>query len=362
MNMQSPGNKILLWLVILVLVMACAPAMATPAPTLAPDAISTLIMQTAAAASTQTIAAVPAFTATATFTVTPPSTFTPESTFTAVGVFLFPTPTPITRKQYFRVKHDSQLEIYNYMSRTGDKNWNGAGPQTPETVRLLLAPKSTSDTVRAEMVGSWNTFLDALNDNNKQKLRYLKAEDTGLFNHAGYPMLESLTMGGNLISLDEIQGAWGLVNTMDYATSSITTKEINYVTRPDLVHKFVVVVWSQSTNSTYWVNPPPGEIYFPLVTKRAVWVPLENLEPFPSLPMIVTANATQTIRKKPAKDAFKTGFELAKGESASVVEYYPTASDVWGRLAGGGWIALLIHDKSLPVYPTSWSMATRPPP
>ena len=360
--MQSPRNKILLWLVILVVITACAPAMAAPAPTLEPNAVGTLIMQTAAAASTQTVAAVPVFTSTATFTLTPPSTFTPESTFTAVGVFVFPTPTPLTRKQYFRVKHDTQLAEYNYMSRTGDNGWNGVGAQTPETVRLLLAPKSTSDTVRAEMVGSWNTYLDALNDNNKQKLRYLKAEDTALFNHSGYPLLESLTMGGNLISLDEIQGDWGRVNTLDYATTPITTEEINYVTRPDLVHKFVVVVWSQSTKTTYWSNPPPGDIYWPLVTSRDVWIPLERLEPFPSLPMIVTANASQNILAKPDKHSRLTGNILAKDQSITIVEYYPTASNVWGRVSGGGWIALLIHDKSLPVYPTSWSMATRPPP
>jgi hypothetical protein len=91
-------------------------------------------------------------------------------------------------------------------------------------------------------------------------------------------------------------------------------------------------------------------------------MPLESLEPFPVLPMVVTATVAQSIKTKPDTKGGQTGHQFSKGESLSVVEYYPTGSDVWGRVSGGGWIALLIHEKGLPVYPTSWSMATQPPP
>ena len=227
---------------------------------------------------------------------------------------------------------------------------------------MLLVPKSTSETHRTDLVGAWEPYLNALNDNDARKLRYLKAPDTALFNRTGFPMLESLTMGGNLVTLSEIQDDWGRVNTMDYSNPPVSTTEINYVTRPDLIHKFVVVTWERSTKATYWVNPPPGDIYWPLVTRHEVWMPLEALEPFPVLPMVVTATVSQSIRTKPDMDGGQTGHQFSKGESVSVVEYYPTASDVWGRVSGGGWIALLIHEKDLPVYPTSWSMATQPPP
>ena len=49
--MQSPRKKLWLWFTTFVLIMACVPAVATPAPIapLDPNAISTFILQTAAA-------------------------------------------------------------------------------------------------------------------------------------------------------------------------------------------------------------------------------------------------------------------------------------------------------------------------
>ena len=113
--MLSHRKKLLLWITTFTLIMACVPSVATPLPVvpLDPNAINTFIVQTSEAASTQTALAVPIFTSTATFTVTPPSSFTPESTFTAVGVIIFPTSTPFEEKQYYRVKHDSQLAYHN---------------------------------------------------------------------------------------------------------------------------------------------------------------------------------------------------------------------------------------------------------
>ncbi len=359
--MRPPGKKILLLFTTFVLIMACVPSVATPVAPLDPNAISTYILQTAEAAATQTAAAVPAFTSTAAFTFTPPSTFTPESTFTPVGTIIFPTPTPIAREQYFRVKHDSQLEQFNYRSRTAAPDWGGVGPQTPEVFRMFVGLSLGSGTHRTPVDGNWGLYIDALNNNNTKRLKYLKANNTALFNGAGFPQLESLTMGGNLIALVEVRDGWGRVRTLDYKDPG-TLKEVNYVTRPDLIHKFVVVGWKRSSKTTYWVNPPPGDLYWPLVSSRAVWMPLEVLEPFPQLPMTVTAKTTLAIRIKPARDSALNGYKIPEGETARVVEYYPSASDVWGRLADGGWIALLTHEKGALQYPTSWEMATQPPP
>ena len=70
-------------------------------------------------------------------------------------------------------------------------------------------------THRTKMIGIWETFIDKLNKNNEKKLSYLKANDTALFDHAGFPQMESLTMGGNIITLDEIRDGWGRVHTLD---------------------------------------------------------------------------------------------------------------------------------------------------
>lgn len=338
----------------LMFVLACVPSAVTPVPPLDPNAINTMIVQTSDAALTQTSEAVPS---TPTAVPTLKSTFTPEPTFTNVPAIIFPTGTPIERAQYFRVKHDNQLEIYNYRSRTGAKDWNGYDEFTPEVVPLFVAPKAGTGTHRTIVDGTWEVYIDALNNNDKKKLRYLKLNNSGLFNSTGFPNLESLTMGGNVITILEIQGGFGRVNTINYKNPGVL-KDVDYFTRPDLVHKFVVVAWENSTKTTYWVNTPQGSIYWPLVSSADVWIPLDRIEPFPSLPRVVTANTTQDIRRTPSKDGVETGLELAIGESIRIVKYYPSGPDVWGMTPTGSWIALLLDRKFL----TDWVMDTVPPP
>jgi len=277
-------------------------------------------------------------------------------------LFLLLSCTPKPKLTYYRVKHDSQLKIYDYRSRTADNDWGGVGPQTPEVVPLFTRPKSTSGTLRTKMNGDWENFINALNNNNESKLRYLKADNTALFNSAGFPQLESLTMGGNIIMLDEILGTWGRVHTLN-PVQITEIEKINYITSPSLVHKFVVVGWREETRETYWTNPPKGDMYWPLVAGRSVWIPLELLEEFPELPMVITANTSVYIQKTPDMLNNPSESSMSAGESATVVEYYPSGSNVWGRLKSGGWIALLWYPARDDLqYPTSWKMETLPPP
>ncbi len=265
--------------------------------------------------------------------------------------------------QYHRVKHDSQLANYNYKSRTADPNWAGVGFQTPEVVPLFVQPKQSSGTHRTKVAGEWETLIDNLNEGDEAKLRYLKADNTALFNTTGFPQMESLTMGGNVVTLDEIQGAWGKVHTLDYSQPP-EAGAVNYATRPDLVHKFVVVGWKRTTKETYWVNPPKGDLYWPFVSSRTVWIQLERLETFPDLPRVVTANTAVDIRRTPEINDNLTGIRLLPGQSVKVIEYHPAASSVWGRIENFGWIILLWYPSynSTPQYPTTWNMATLPPP
>ena len=356
MKARTALRKPLLGFITLALVMACLPAAATPVPTLDPNTISTIIAQTEKAAATQTASA-PTLTA----TVTPLNTATLIPTFTNIAPIILPSPTLIPIIQYFRVKHDMQLEQYNYKSRTGDNSWpvEAWGLQTPEVFPMSIQ-LGLPATRRTTMDGIWDKYIDELNDHDRRKIAYVKASDTALFNGTGFPQMESLTMGGNLITLDEIRDGWGRVHTLNYEDPE-KLEEFTYKTRPDLIHKFVVVGWRKSTKQSILVNPPPGDLYWPLVCKSPVWMPMKWLEPFPFLPMEVTANITQPIRANPSTDEPVTSAELSEGETATVIDYFPTASDVWGKLSGGGWIALLLHEKGPSVYLTSWKMETKPP-
>lgn len=361
--MTAHRRKLFLWFITLTLILACVPALPTPVPipTSDPNSINIFIAQTADAASTQTAAAVPTFTLIPTFTATPRNTFTPEPSVTPFQTFILPTPTPIQRVQYFRVKHDSQLAMFNFRSRTADKEWDG-GAQTPEVVPLFGSPGPEASTNRTRLEGRWEILINSLNNNNEEKLRYLKSPNTGLFNTSGFPQLESLTMGGNIILLDEIRGDWGRVHTLPY-NEPPDSAGVNYVTHPNLIHKFVIVSWRKDSKTTHIINPPRGDLYWPLVTERPVWIEMSRLEAFPILPMTVTANTTVYVQTTPGPRNDPTERQLESGETARIVEYYPSASNVWGRISGGGWIPLLWYNGNvITSYPTSWRMETVPPP
>lgn len=361
--MRNTFKRSLLGLLIVALAAGCVPTLATPVPPLDMNAVSTAIAQTANAASAQTAQAI-ALQATATSTTTPYPTFTPEATYTPVDVIIFPTVTPAQDVQYYRFKHDNQLAYYNFRSRTADNAWpiEKWGLQTPEMVELWVNPAFGSGTHRTKLDSFWGNYLELLNGFNPRKLHYVKANDTALFDGAGFPQLESVSMGGNIITLDEIKNGWGRVHTFDFNNPG-SLDDVNYLTRPDLVHKFILVGWDKKTRTTYFADPPPpyGDMYWPLVSTRAVWVSMDFLEPFPILPMTVKGVVEQEIKLKPEVDADSTGETLGVGESIRIMEYYPSGSDVWARVAGGGWIALLLHPKAVITYMTDWRMQTRPP-
>jgi hypothetical protein len=255
------------------------------------------------------------------------------------------------------VKHDNQLASLDYKSRTFDANSEGVRRQTPEVVPLFALPKLGSGTQRTNVCCAWEFFIDALNDFDKSKLNYLKASETALFNTSGFPQLESLTMGGNIVTLDAIQNGWGRVHTMDYS-SPPNASTVNYFTRPDLVHKFVVVGWRRDTRTTILVNPPKGDLYWPLVTRKPVWIQMDLLEAFPILPLDITINTDVYVQDTPGPNVEQTDRQLTAGDTAKLVAYYPSGSNVWGMLSNRRWIPLLLY----PRYLTSWRMETIPPP
>ena len=178
--------------------------------------------------------------------------------------------------EYYRVKYGSQLEKYDYRSRTTAADWQEVSSEMPETVPLFVLSEEGTGTHRTKLSEEFETFIDNLNKNNERILRYLKANNSELFNTAGFPQLESLTMGGNAITLVEIEGDWGKVHTLDPG-QIYSPEEVSYITYPDLIHKFVVVGWRKNSRETYWTNPPPGDMYWPLVSSHDVWIIFERL-------------------------------------------------------------------------------------
>jgi hypothetical protein len=95
-----------------------------------------------------------------------------------------------------------------------------------------------------------------------------------------------------------------------------------------------------------------------------LFAPLQlSLEKFPELPVKITLNSTLEIHTSPNIEKDTILSKLSAGQTATVIEYYPSGSNVWGRLKSGGWITLLWYPAMNELqYPTSWTMETLPPP
>jgi len=113
-KMSHRKIKILLWLTILAVILACVPTFsaAPPIPTLDPGAINTFIVQTANAASTQTVVAMPTSTPAETFTPIPKNTDTPEPTATNTVVFILSTPTPAVISTFTGISNTTSNKNY----------------------------------------------------------------------------------------------------------------------------------------------------------------------------------------------------------------------------------------------------------
>lgn len=94
--MANRTIKFVFMILALVLIVACMPGLSSAppaAPVLDPAEINKIVVQTANAASTQTIAAIPSSTSTETFTPTPRGTNTPEPTATETFIYVYNSPT-----------------------------------------------------------------------------------------------------------------------------------------------------------------------------------------------------------------------------------------------------------------------------
>jgi len=112
--MSNRKIKILLWFTILVVILACIPTFsaAPPVPTLDPGAINTFIVQTANAASTQTVAAMPTSIPTETLTPTPKNTDTLEPIATNTVIFILSTPTPAIISTFTGISNTTSNKNY----------------------------------------------------------------------------------------------------------------------------------------------------------------------------------------------------------------------------------------------------------
>jgi hypothetical protein len=355
----------------LLLLVACSGFGGSDLPTTAPDALNILIAQTAAAAATETAAQlVP--TLTPSLTPFPSLTPGPSPTVTPTFFFLLATPTATadTSCPYNNGPFYVRVRPFAY----GSADWNRAIPDYPPNApfgypallflqHVLNTSSWTSDTEYINMSGSW---LDAMKKvNGAVAWQYLQSPLDGTFSSSKLMRVD--TFPGNVLLVVGRKfrrgQCWDEILTYPYSNIA-----------PDLTSLPAYLIGFQ-TDMNYdhpnVVYPAPkngGSVYVPILSKDGtLWLSDTALEPFPSVPVNITVTASSLdIRAKADPTALLLG-SVPAGTRLTLTDYSPEQRDTWGQViysssGQSGYVLLSLWSGSTIIYTTDWQMQTLPVP
>jgi hypothetical protein len=273
---------------------------------------------------------------------------------------------------YIRLKHDHQWMRdpqtgKKLRSRMESSDWNKGFSDDiyPAVVPLWDTPNGGDGAYKYSK--SWVKFLRSSNPKTYRELERVAA---GLFNPRGgqdpipanvadydeQTVAEGIGSTGNLYEVIGQKSGAVQVKLIDYGSKAPKPEDLNYEDTPWLVNAFTAVARDGSLHKTLG-----KDVVFPNLGKPgAGWVPKDRVESFPELPMQVKSTVRLNVRKGPGV-ANKKVDQLAIGASATVTEYQPQGSSVWGKIGNNRWVALLYSTPGESVYYTSWKMETAPP-
>jgi len=148
-------------------------------------------------------------------------------------------------------------------------------------------------------------------------------------------------------------------NTQDF--SGFDPAKTNWYTRPELFFKAIA---TNLDNSQYINVAKDVDCFILLMARKSnngtgeLWLALDEIEPFPALPIEVTvAYDGVRIRERAGIDAEILG-RRNRGDKATILEYRPLGASVWGRTRDG-WICLLYAPLAgVRQFMTSWRLET----
>ena len=254
--------------------------------------------------------------------------------------------------RYARLLHD--YHWMKYKSRTVTPGWARSMPSAPETVPLFKSPKGGKDDLK--LGPAWTAYIKGLNS--APAYKFIMSPPAGWFNKN--TNADTLSFAGNIVQVKGIQNGSALVDTFNLEDSPPDPARFNFESRPDLVHKFTVI-----TKQGNIVNPADGkDVYIFVIGRRQMYIPLNRLEFFPTLPAEITIKSTTVpwllVKDAPGSVGRVIGRVLPL-QKFTVEEYAPQGTYVWGRIKKG-WIALCWYPKVGTLrYFTSWQMKTIPP-
>lgn len=275
-------------------------------------------------------------------------------------------PKQIALPRYARLVHDPQW--MPWPSRMADPDWPSGfhSDWYPETVQLWTRPKGGDG--RLPYSKAWLEYLRAIQPNDEAAV-WIARIAAGLFNPGNdfipilnldelekEPVAEGISSGGNVVRILEIKKNSGRVEMLYFRDSPPSRFDVNYLTMPWLVTKFTSISIDGEVGNAGGID-----VYFPNLAKQkgGYWVDMQRVELFPALPFCAQVKETLSVQKSPGDGARRLRV-LVSGQEVVVREYFLQGSDVWGRI-NDGWVRLVYQVDGQPLYPTSWSMETRPP-
>ena len=258
--------------------------------------------------------------------------------------------------EYARIREDVTRDVWGDKSRSDPTNplhvKGGAGMELPETVRYQGGRGNIGLTPALEKkIIAINTPAGA---------HYIAHTAGGWVNRKGsggqYPNVQQLSTACNAVEIIT-RGARNYARYQD--VHGRVTPE-TYATDPCVIQCFTAV---RPTGKTVLAAAAgvTQQIYFMIVADKPIWFAEEDLEFFPTLPIdVLTIVPGLNVRSAPAGNDI-VGLLTPASPPVTVQEYRPRASNVWGRIGAGQWIALC-HSTITNLYSTTWRMTTPPPP
>lgn len=224
----------------------------------------------------------------------------------------------------------------------------------PETVPLQNRAKGTGKGILIPYPEKWESWTYGINS--PQSGTWLFSVGSMLFNkdYTDTPLAESITNAGNIVSITALTTTHAKLQT--YRNNlDIPADGLTFENRPHLIHKVVCI--KGSTLQLY--NPGDGlDIYFPLLAREGheMWIPIERLEFFPSLPFIARPQENLLSFTSPRING-RIVREYSPTNYFRVYEYRALGCNVWGLIGQNEWVCL---QKANTFY-TNWRMSTRTP-
>jgi hypothetical protein len=184
------------------------------------------------------------------------------------------------------------------------------------------------------------------------------------------PKPEFIVSSGTVVNVLERTGSGVRIDAFDITDKPPLASEVDHETASTRIVHFM-----SGHKNGYYTNISSGsisgmakDVYFPVMAPGEAWVPFKDrfsqnrIEFFPKLPQIVLLNQTLTVRVSPDIYAESVGY-IQTGHTATITQYYPCPTGVWGRVVDG-WIAiqyLPYKGYSAAKYFTNWRLESIPP-